>query len=278
MLGFVFVCLFAAAAAEVSKGSLDMTAASNALWHSENAYCSPSTYLTRPNKAAALNGFVPVYHINDAAHDTEGYVGYTPSQSTIYVSYRGSESMDNWISNIDVILTDYPKCSGCEVHKGFYVAEQRVIAEIISQVKALKQQFPSYAVMVTGHSLGAALATFTAIDIQEAGIGPVRLYMFGCPRVGNSAFATWASNTLQDRARITHHKDMVVHSPMHERFTHLSGEWYEPDDSVEVTIMECSGYEDSNCSYQWHLTSVKDHLLYFGIPMGTGDGACNAIL
>ena len=258
------------------KGSFDMNMATSALWHSENAYCSPETYLTRQNKGA-LAGFTPVYTINDPAHDTQGYIGYTSSQNTIYISFRGSQSTKNWISNLDAVFTDYPLCANCKVHKGFYTAEQNSIAQIISQVKTLKQQFPSYQIVVTGHSLGAALATLTAIDIQNAGVGPVRLFMYGCPRVGNTEFAEWYSGAMADRNRVTHHKDLVVHSPMHERFTHISGEWYEPDENTSpVKINMCNGYEDSNCSYQWHITSIDDHLWYMGVKMG-GDG-CSAIL
>ena len=257
------------------KGSFDLSMATTALWHSENAYCSPDTYLTRPNKGA-LAGFVPVYTVNDPAHDTQGYIGYTASQSTIYVSFRGSQSTKNWISNLDAVLTDYPLCANCKVHKGFYTAEQNSIAQIISQVKTLKQQFPSYQIVVTGHSLGAALATLTAIDIQAA-VGPVRLFNFGSPRIGDPAFSVWASGYLADHNRITHHKDMVVHTPTGARLQHISGEWYEPDNAVSpVAVSPCSGYEDPKCSYQWYMGNIDDHLWYMGVTLGA-DG-CTAIL
>lgn len=202
------------------------------------------------------------------------YIGYTPSQSTIYVAFRGSESIQNWLDNLDAVLTSYPLCSGCEVHKGFYSAEQSSIANVISQVKSLKSKYPSYKVLVTGHSLGAALATLTAMDLLHNGVSPVRLFNYGSPRVGNDEFAAYASSKLTDRNRVTHHKDMVVHCPMHERFTHISGEYYQPDDAVHLNA--CSGYEDPNCSYQWSKTNVDDHLNYLGVVMGTG--GCDAIL
>lgn len=67
---------------------------------------------------------------------------------------------------------------------------------------------------------------------------------------------------------------MVPHCPMHERFTHISGEWYEPDDTVKLNA--CTGFEDPTCSYQWSVTSIDDHLYYLGLTMGTG--GCSAIL
>jgi predicted lipase len=206
--------------------------------------------------------------------DTNGYIGYTPSQSTIYVAFRGSESIKNWVDNLDAILTSYPLCNKCEVHKGFYSAEQDSLTNVLSVVKDLKSKYPSYSVLVTGHSLGAALATLTILDMQKAGISPLRLFNFGSPRIGNDEFAEYASGILSDHSRVTHHKDMVVHTPMHERFTHINGEFYQPGDAVELKT--CSGYEDSDCSYQWHLTNIDDHLSYLGVTMGTG--GCSAIL
>jgi hypothetical protein len=254
------------------KGSFDMTAGNLAITHSQNAYCgTPDTYMTR-TYFGDLEGFTPTYHIN-SAHDTQGYVGYSESQATIYVVFRGSESMSNWISNIDAVLTDYPLCSGCSVHKGFYDAQKGASADVRSQVKALREKFPSYSLMVTGHSLGAALATLTAADLQDAGLGPVRMFNFGSPRVGDTDFANWFSSYVPDHYRVTHHKDIVVHSPMHERFTHINGEWYEPDNSVPVQLIGCSGNEDKDCSYQWHITSVDDHLWYMGLKIGD-DGQC----
>jgi predicted lipase len=213
-------------------------------------------------------------HMIDNDHDTHGYIGYTESQKAIYVTFRGSESIQNWISNLDAILTSYPLCNGCEVHKGFYTAEQAVFPAVLSQVNALTAKYPSYSVIVTGHSLGAALATLTAMDLLANKVKNVRLFNYGSPRVGNTDFATYTSTVLVDRNRVTHHKDMVPHAPMHERFTHISGEFYEPDDTI--TLNTCSGFEDPNCSYQWHITSIDDHLWYLGVTLGTG--GCAAIL
>ena len=179
-----------------------------------------------------------------------------PSQKSIYVVYRGSTSIADWANNLDAILTSYPKCSGCEVHKGFYNAEQGVINYITDYVQTLRAKFPDYTVVVTGHSLGAAMATLTTLDFMDKGISPIRMFNFGSPRVGNTKFAEYASGRIGDRNRNTHHKDMVPHVPMHERFTHISGEWYEDD----AGLHECTGYEDPNCAYQWNITHIDDHM------------------
>ena len=98
-----------------------------------------------------------------------GYVGYLPSDKSIYIVFRGSQSTRNWITNLDAVkttYTSYPDCK-CEVHKGFYDAEQNVIKNIVSEVGRLKSisSLSAYSVKTTGHSLGAALAQLTAMGI-----------------------------------------------------------------------------------------------------------------
>ena len=115
---------------------------------------------------------------------------------------------------------------------------------------------------------GASMALLTATDLKASGISPIRMFNFGNPRTGNTAYAEWTSSYLTDRNRVTHHKDMVPHTPMHERFTHISGEWYEDD----AGLHQCTGYEDPKCSYQWHITSIDDHMHYLKLYMG-----CDAV-
>ncbi len=69
-------------------------------------------------------------------------------------------------------------------------------------------------------------------------------------------------------------QDMVVHTPMHERFTHVAGEIYE-DLHSGGPLKDCVGQEDSSCSYQWHVTSIDDHLLYQSMALGSG--GCAAV-
>lgn len=55
----------------------------------------------------------------------------------------------------------------------------------------MAEKYPTAKFIITGHSLGAAVSTFAALDIHHR-IRPVKsLYNFGSPRVGNAHFADY---------------------------------------------------------------------------------------
>lgn len=53
------------------------------------------------------------------------------------------------------------------MHRGFYTSFLDVEPQLIDAVKPLLAKYPTASLLVTGHSLGAALATFAAVDIKE---------------------------------------------------------------------------------------------------------------
>lgn len=256
------------------------------LWHSQTAYCldyDDRDYDTNQY----TEGFQFAYHIQDSSKSTEGYIGYQPDLNAIIISFRGSEDINNWISDLAVIRVDYPYCDGCSVHQGFLHAEQAVYPDILNAVKDLSNSHRSATIVLTGHSLGAALALLTALDLANDGFKP-KVYNYGCPRIFNQAGADFASSSSASgvtvAARRTHYKDMVVHTPMHSLgFVHTSGEVYETGPSSDedwgqfpgAPLQACVGEEDASCSDQWSFTSVSDHLLYSGLQMGI-DG-CGAL-
>lgn len=239
------------------------------VWLSAAAYCGKSDYETRTFKGPTT-GFKVTYVMSDVGSDTQGYVGYLPSDKSIYVVYRGSSSIRNWITNLEVTKTAYtsfPECN-CQVHKGFYNAEQKVFPGVLSAVKKLRSSYPNYAIKLTGHSLGAALAQLTAMDLVKNGFS-VSMYNFGQPRVGDKAYASFV-NSKVPTWRVTHDKDIVPHIPPSTgmSFQHSCTEEFE-NASHQMKTCSSSNCEDSTCSGQYDVknTNVDDHLLYLNFPI-----------
>uniref|UniRef100_A0A183CC27 Lipase_3 domain-containing protein n=1 Tax=Globodera pallida TaxID=36090 RepID=A0A183CC27_GLOPA len=75
---------------------------------------------------------------------------------------------------------------------------------------------PGFNVTFTGHSLGGALASLAAARSVVEGFkrsDQLRLYTFGQPRVGNSAFASKHKELVPNSFRIVFREDFVAHIP-----------------------------------------------------------------
>lgn len=92
-----------------------------------------------------------------------GYVGYSEQDKEIIVSFQGTKDARNWLEDFDFILTNYPKCKGCQVHQGFYFDYLSVHNELVSVLAKLTNEHSDAHFLVTGSSLGSALATIAAL-------------------------------------------------------------------------------------------------------------------
>ena len=82
--------------------NFDLEQINIALRLSMDAYCGVDEYATHVF-ASYSEGFVVTKSLHNSFHDVQGFVGFLPSDKSIYVSYRGSESFSNWFTNIDAV-------------------------------------------------------------------------------------------------------------------------------------------------------------------------------
>ena len=68
-------------------------------------------------------------------------------------------------------------------------------------------------IMITGHSLGGALAVMAAAHIQNKYNAVNVLYTQGQPRVGNDDFAKFMTSFIPNTYRIVDYADQVPHVP-----------------------------------------------------------------
>src|ERR1700761_7855600 len=120
-----------------------------------------------------------------------GLMGRNPAGRTAFLSFRGTSDLAEWVADIDAIPDDYRPISGFgQVHSGFQEVYQLVRSNIATHVSAAVAGCDQ--ILITGHSLGAALAVLAAPDIAQNmppnKIEP-RLITFAGPRVGLTDFA-----------------------------------------------------------------------------------------
>ncbi|KAJ4727270.1 Phospholipase A1 [Melia azedarach] len=146
----------------------------------------------------------------------------------VVISYRGTATCLEWLENLRATLTNLPhdmaKTSGAMVESGFlslYTSKlsscpslQDMVRNEISRVLEMYGDEP-LSITITGHSLGAALATLTAYDINStfSNAPMVTVISFGGPRVGNRSFRCQLEKCGTKILRIVNSDDLITKVP-----------------------------------------------------------------
>ena len=134
-----------------------------------------------PRLDAALEraGFAKAATFRDAKAGAEG-IGTTLPDGRAFIAFRGTQPDDlkDLIADARANLVAFD--GGGRVHAGFLAAWRALERQVADWLGAADAR----QLVLTGHSLGAAMATVAAAKRPEA-----ELVLFGSPRVGDPAFA-----------------------------------------------------------------------------------------
>ncbi|ORY98916.1 lipase [Syncephalastrum racemosum] len=234
---------------------------------SANSYCRtviPGSQWDCPNCAETSN-LVIVKTFTTLVSDTNAMVVRDDDKKYIYIVFRGSNSIRNFIADFVFEKIDYPPVKGTKVHKGFYNSYMEVQKDLMATFMDQFNDHSNYKVAVTGHSLGGAQALLCALDLyqrdQRFNADVLSLYTQGQPRVGDDAFADYVVGTKFNYDRAVHERDIVPHLPPAAfGFLHAGEEYWITNDDKQVDVCP-NGIETDNCSdsiVPW--TSALDHL------------------
>lgn len=107
----------------------------------------------------------------------------------VAVVFRGSNDAKDWALNIKAKNVRSKRFPG-KIHAGFSEAFEEIVDPVkqaIAQLWDRKNQ--ATRLSIYGHSLGGALATLLALDLNEVRFRISDVATFGSPRVGNRSFA-----------------------------------------------------------------------------------------
>lgn len=141
----------------------------------------------------------------------------------LYVAFRGTEATNpiDWIKNAE--FKPLVGELGGKVHSGFNSGVEEVWGELLAVIAAAGKP-----VILTGHSLGGALATLAAARVHEAGHPVAGVYTYGQPRVGHGDFRSAFESRLGDVTyRHINHIDLVTRVPLLlQRYRHIGQRVY----------------------------------------------------
>eukprot|EP01119_Soliformovum_irregulare_P024194 TRINITY_DN8616_c0_g1_i1.p1 TRINITY_DN8616_c0_g1~~TRINITY_DN8616_c0_g1_i1.p1 ORF type:complete len:159 (-),score=33.30 TRINITY_DN8616_c0_g1_i1:49-525(-) len=145
-----------------------------------------------------------------------------------------------------------------------------IVGQVRDAASSLRRAHPSKDIIVTGHSLGAALSTLAALDIKESLGESSTVWNYGDPRVGNDVFAEYWTQQVGGAWRTVNRADIVPHLPPQAfGFHHIPTEIWFRDSFTDYTVCNGSG-EDPDCSDSLFALSIPDHLSYLGFEFVLG--------
>lgn len=217
---------------------------------------------------------------------TSGYIAINHDMKLILLALRGTRSFKDTIVDIntDMMLLN-EVCTGCKVHKGFYLSFDKTWNIVEDELKRLISENKGYKVLIMGHSLGGAIGILLGMNVLEIH-DDVLVVTMGQPMVGNLLFArhlnhlfgvdTECFNEQGKLIRVTHKNDPVVKLPIgdnyfiFDRYVHSSNEVFIDEEHNYGILPElgnvflCDGAEDVHCSYGMSFTRDNtEHLDYF---------------
>ncbi len=121
------------------------------------------------------------------------------------LAFRGSNEFEDWRNNF--MLYQTKAFDGGMVHAGFMRALRAIWKDL--RILLREQQGPLY---ITGHSLGAALATLATAQLLRKGHAVEACYVFGSPRTGDQRFTRSFNN--MPFFRVENASDFVTSVPL----------------------------------------------------------------
>ncbi|KAJ6506484.1 alpha/beta-hydrolase [Mycena vulgaris] len=229
---------------------------------------------------AAPNGNTLIAEFSEALTDTQGFIARDDTRKEIVVSMRGSSSFQDALIDVSIILIPFLSPGvdaplGSAAHAGFLIAYNSVASTVLAAITAQLAAHPGYALVSTGHSLGGALSSLTAISLAQNFPGStVRMYTYGQPRTFNPIGADFIDAQFGTHAfRSVHTTDGVpTIIPQILGYQHHGIEyWNFADPASPMTTRQCAtSGEDPTCSDSIPSMGIDDaHSTYFNIGAGT---------
>lgn len=230
-----------------------------------------SDFLTNPNTTYLSNEHINILQeiqlyspngevvkfLNDKKTDLQVAITLSETNKRISVVFRGSESKSDWF--YDLLILKKHLGDNIYVHTGFW--EQLHINNnyqvIRDELNGLLNIYNNFQIIITGHSLGGALATLCGYELSLELNAQIIIISFASPRIGNNIFTKRFDNQHNlIHYRVSNNNDIVTALPM-LNYKHCG---------VNIHLRENSYVIYTNYSYNklwkfslWKCHNIMDH-------------------
>ncbi len=174
-------------------------------------------------------------------------------KNLIIFVFKGSQEPQDWITNFDI--KDVKFDNHGNVHKGFNqtmklffkVIKKRDLTDInlpTTLLEDIKNINENSKILLTGHSLGGAIATIVGCHLHKIGIKKenFEIYTFGSPPVGTEDFSNYYNDKI-NLFRLVNKNDIIPKLEKILKFFHFGTEIILPSNDGE--IHSCKDYIDN---------------------------------
>lgn len=191
---------------------------------SELSYHSPEAVAADPRfsriRSTLQHGF-PICVQGSEACDPQATLWNFKDTRDLYISFRGNHNAKSVMTNLGIF-----DASGKSIGKWSFstthLSDFRALAPFIKTL--LHEYSKSFSrIIVTGHGLGGALATFASPFISE--MVPdveIELITFGSPKVEFSNFFEFFQSKVNNHVRVVHSSDPLPYLPDSSNCSHLT--------------------------------------------------------
>ena len=152
-----------------------------------------------------------------------GFLAQNNTDPTQFVAVvRGTNGFVEWVEDAEFVPVPWPRDRTATVEQGFWgIYDSMTLvrpsgAPIGNKVAdGVTQMVQGAKVMVIGHSLGSALATYLSLDLAKGPIGNrVSACLFASPQTGDAALTTKYDATVNDYRVFNYILDLVPRVPL----------------------------------------------------------------
>jgi len=234
-----------------------------------------------------------IVQFHDIVTSTKGFIARDDKREEFIVALRGSSAVTSILLDACIILVSLrgpglppldpsavSRSTEPRVHVGFLLAYNSIAQTVLDELESQLRTYPSYNIVVCGHSLGGSIASIASVAFSHTFPGRcVNLYTFGQPRTGNGPFVELVERAIGTEGiyRCVHLVDGVpTMIPTLLGYRHFGAEyWHFTELGPPKNVKRFEGGEDPNGSANIPSTGVNPaHWVYFRQPIALDPTVC----